>query len=258
MSAVTWGSLSKAQDDPETIEECINRLILAHNEAETSHQGTGQSLESHKNSEEIDHRDYSLVEKIIKRGLFSQFNASIPIQSSDAFYINAYESGFFPAGAWIATSGDAHNQARLYSKRFSPLAAIFDKSPKLGMTIKFDTNDNITANFGMGDRGVWNYGPFVGFLHSGGNLYSRVTDEDGLNASYEEITGIDMTNWNTFVVEYTYGVGAKFYVNDVLKSTLNNSLPDISSGCPFFVELTTRESAAHEVFVKPFSFSQNN
>ena len=41
MSIPVWGLLEKGQTDPETIEEAIARLILAHNEDEESHLGSG-------------------------------------------------------------------------------------------------------------------------------------------------------------------------------------------------------------------------
>ena len=50
-----WGSLEKAQDDDETIEQAITRLILEHEADPTAHLGSGESLEQHKTSEVIDH-----------------------------------------------------------------------------------------------------------------------------------------------------------------------------------------------------------
>jgi len=47
MANPVWGLLAKAQDDDETIEEAIARLIDEHNEDEESHLGSGQSLQSH-------------------------------------------------------------------------------------------------------------------------------------------------------------------------------------------------------------------
>ena len=61
MALPTWGMLAKGQDDPETIEEAIARLIAAHNADENSHLGEGESLQSHKASAIIDHVAGSLV-----------------------------------------------------------------------------------------------------------------------------------------------------------------------------------------------------
>lgn len=61
MPAQTWGQLAKSQDDDETIEEAIARLIAEHNEDEESHLAEGQSLQSHKAAEIIDHLAGSIV-----------------------------------------------------------------------------------------------------------------------------------------------------------------------------------------------------
>jgi len=55
MAVLNWGDLTKSQEDDETIEEAIARLIVAHNDNEESHLATGQSLQSHKAAEIIDH-----------------------------------------------------------------------------------------------------------------------------------------------------------------------------------------------------------
>lgn len=61
MSITNWGELTKALDDPETIEEAIERLIGAHDENVDAHLGANGSLLSHKASEIIDHLAESVV-----------------------------------------------------------------------------------------------------------------------------------------------------------------------------------------------------
>lgn len=68
MSSVTWNLLPKSQDDPETIEQAIARIVDEHNENEEAHLDTGQSLQSHKASEIIDHVAESIIEDKIKDG----------------------------------------------------------------------------------------------------------------------------------------------------------------------------------------------
>jgi len=58
---ITWGQLPKSQIDPERIEEAIARMIKEHNEDESAHLGPGQSLQSHKASEIIDHAVKSIL-----------------------------------------------------------------------------------------------------------------------------------------------------------------------------------------------------
>src|SRR4030067_2373187 len=61
MANVTWGLLSKNQEDPKTTEEAIDRIVEEHNEDEEAHLSAGQSLQSHKASEIIDHLARSIV-----------------------------------------------------------------------------------------------------------------------------------------------------------------------------------------------------
>lgn len=66
-----WGLLPKSAVDNETIEEAIARLIAVHLAAETAHLGTGESLQSHKASEIIDHIAGSIIEDKIGTGEIS-------------------------------------------------------------------------------------------------------------------------------------------------------------------------------------------
>ena len=68
MPTETWGMLAKSAVDDETIEEAIARLILAHNEDETAHLDTGQSLQSHKAAAIIDHLALSIIEDKLENG----------------------------------------------------------------------------------------------------------------------------------------------------------------------------------------------
>ena len=61
MANPTWGMLAKGQGDDETIEQAIERLIAEHEADEEAHLGAGQSLQSHKASEIIDHLAESIV-----------------------------------------------------------------------------------------------------------------------------------------------------------------------------------------------------
>jgi len=68
MAQLTWGMLEKSMFDPEKIEEAIARIVNEHNENEEAHLAEGQSLQSHKASEIIDHAVNSIVADKIKEG----------------------------------------------------------------------------------------------------------------------------------------------------------------------------------------------
>lgn len=68
MAVTIWGLLSKSQVDNEKIEEAIARLIAAHEVDESAHLEAGESLQSHKAAEVIDHAVQSIIEDKIKDG----------------------------------------------------------------------------------------------------------------------------------------------------------------------------------------------
>ena len=88
MSDPNWGMLSKAQDDSETIEEAIARLVAVHNADEEAHLAVGQSLQSHKASEIIDHLAASIIEDKIGDGEISLQK----LTATHRIIISAFES----------------------------------------------------------------------------------------------------------------------------------------------------------------------
>jgi hypothetical protein len=58
---VVWGQLPKAQDDPTTIDDAISAAIVAHEADPTAHLGAGESLETHRANDIIDHPAQSVV-----------------------------------------------------------------------------------------------------------------------------------------------------------------------------------------------------
>jgi hypothetical protein len=55
MSTDVWGLLPKSQDDDETIEEAINRLISAHEADPEAHTGENEAIAVHRENDIIDH-----------------------------------------------------------------------------------------------------------------------------------------------------------------------------------------------------------
>lgn len=71
MPSQNWGDLTKSQVDDELVEEAITRLVEVHNNNEEAHLAVGQSLQSHKAFEIIDHLAGSIVEDKIGDGEIS-------------------------------------------------------------------------------------------------------------------------------------------------------------------------------------------
>lgn len=61
MSIETWGLMPKSQEDNETIEEAIDRIVAEHEAEPTAHTGEGESLAAHRENEVLDHLEGSVV-----------------------------------------------------------------------------------------------------------------------------------------------------------------------------------------------------
>lgn len=116
MANPNWGMLAKSQDDAETIEEAIARLISAHNEDSEAHLSEGGSLQSHAASEIIDHlADSIIADKISDRTVspeklnFSKFSIIPSFESLDCYGISKTGTGanvaLYGGGCVIITCG---------------------------------------------------------------------------------------------------------------------------------------------------------
>jgi len=61
-------------------------------------------------------------------------------------------------------------------------------------------------------------------VDAAGALYGH-TSSAGVGHTETPITGVTLTNWNVFRIEFNGGTDVKFYVNGVLKATNNTNLP---------------------------------
>ena len=69
--AETWGSLAKDQSTSTTIDQAIASAISAHEADPTAHLGAGESLQSHKANEVIDHPALSVVDDKVRIDKYS-------------------------------------------------------------------------------------------------------------------------------------------------------------------------------------------
>jgi hypothetical protein len=65
-------------------------------------------------------------------------------------------------------------------------------------------------------------------VDSSRNLYAHTAN--GTTGTLVPITGIDLTNLNTYRIEYYPSVGANFFVNGTLEATLTTTTPDSNVG----------------------------
>jgi len=239
MPTTNWGMLAKSQTDSETIEEAIARLITAHNANADSHLATGQSLQSHKASAIIDHLALSIVEDKIGDG-------EISLQKLTALkrvILSAFESldGWATFGNVILDFANVKIYTDTVLNAYSGMTAVptnwtgldWDKECFWQSTVKLLSISAVQAYFGLG--GTDHIGGFssAGFYVDDGDLYCYHAVDSGGGYSYttEQITGITLTNWNTFRILFNPTAGTlKFYVNGVLEHTFDSSLPTSDTG----------------------------
>jgi len=259
MSNPVWGMLAKSQTDPETIEEAIVRLIAAHEADAESHIGTGKSLENHKSAVTLDHPVESIAPNKLEQNFFQKMVLVGSFQSLDGYDFLASESDFNAAGVWLTTSRVLNNIAYLVTKHVSSLDADFDKNPILEFESKVLIQDAAEVYLGLGDMFLNMSGPFIGFKFASGNVYAIITDENGDEVASELVGSWAGTDFYRFRIEYFKGVGAKLYINNSLVSTLNNTTPDGDVSSYFCCYLKTLSTGfGPEVYLKPFSYQQNN
>lgn len=113
----------------------------------------------------------------------------------------------------------------------------FSKNPYFQTSVKLSSSTNQTAYFA---NGAYDSDGF-GFKISNGTLYSYTVVNDIEYTT--EITGITLTNWNTYKAVYDSGTDIKFYVNNVLKVTTTTNLPTDPNGAERFRYRITNTAA---------------
>ena len=87
----TWGDLPKSQEDPTTVDQEIDAKIQNHLDDPDAHLEAGQSLQSHKASEIIDHLARSIVTDKIAHGAVTAYEGDSTIKIGDC--VVATENG---------------------------------------------------------------------------------------------------------------------------------------------------------------------
>ena len=238
MTVTNWGLLAKSADDVETIEEAINRLILAHNENENSHLDVGQSLQSHKASAIIDHLASSVVadkfsgiQKIIQCNFESLDRFSVV--NSGAYVYSAWPSLVVETGAVIDSS------YKLFSNVLPMAILDFSRNPLFQANIYLSSIDDVYAYWYWGNTiSIGGYPPLAfGFRVYLGALQAVIL----IDSTYylADISGVTVTTSHTYrAIIRSADLEIDFYVDNVLKATVGYpSNPAISGNAlSFFVQ----------------------
>lgn len=259
----TWGTVPKSQTDPNTIDEEIDDKIQDHLDDPDAHIEAGQSLQSHKASEIIDHIASSIVADKIK-----DFEVYVEKLTSNKLHfwpaLESLDAWYYPTGDYFSTllylgsvkiSVLDYDAETTYLTSYYALSVINfgTKNPIFETLLSFSHNTSQTAYFGAGDPAT----DFFGFKVSNGTLYACVVINS--NEYTTEISGITITSLHTYRAVQTSATNILFYVDGVLKHTesthVNRSL---NQDVVFYYKLTTTSANTRSIVIADCRYIQDN
>ena len=189
MSVETWGLMAKSQEDAETIEEAIDRIVAVHEAEPEAHTGEGESLAAHRENEVVDHLQGSVLadkQTMTETILRSNF------QSLDGWVVtgNAVVDGF---GALVISieSGDVEDSGILASPQvpLNFLNSAFDMLFQVFGRIQIDDDDfNGVLGF-LSTSSTTSTG--FGFVVENGVLYGHA--KSGTTQNRTSAISVDLT-----------------------------------------------------------------
>jgi len=232
MAEPNWGLLEKSQADDQTIEEAIAEKIQDHEDDSDAHLETGESLQSHKASEIIDHAALSIVEdKLADQAVagnklkYDKILVETMWESLDNWTQYTYGSGvihdylgelYLRTGTTINSISDVH--AEVFNEGY---ATRMNKNPRFMCVV---TIDQITDQEIYLVAGSYPDCAF-GFKIVNGTLYA-VHIKAGSEYTTDISSGITLTDQHRYKAIYTSGEKIEFYIDDVLKATHSSNLPE--------------------------------
>jgi len=232
----TWGLLPKSQVDDETIEEAINRIVQEHNEDETAHLGAGQSLQSHKTSEIIDHVVASIITDKIA-------DFAVDISKIAQFNKKLFHASLETKDCWTVTGGGGLdvNAGEFDFHTGNVLNSYIEAIANPGLLVHFNKKSIFQAVFQM-----IIYGNMEMYIIAGTRLKDEPEDQaygfkivnTTIYAFHSKTNGSSTTEYTTAIatlsdhVDHVYraefdpATGIKFYIDGVLLATHTTNLPD--------------------------------
>jgi hypothetical protein len=248
----TWGLLPKSQIDNELIEEAIARLILEHNEDETAHLGTGQSLQSHKASEIIDHLARSIVFDKISG---SQMIYNTQFENSAVFSVVGTPVFEFPGFTHSPASGGYASRDHVYINcEDKSLVFDFTKDMIFQFAFQCDSIATSTFRFLINALGSCNVERNFGLTISDGVAKFFFAETDGDNPVY--------LDWSAFAAATYYVVRFKYvaadqkvyiYINNTLLGSL--TCPNPASSDYLYIHFAAWNTTVGQIVASVSNFS---
>jgi len=218
MAEPTWGQLKKAQDDDTTIDQAIAAAIATHEADPDAHTGAGESLETHKSQEVVDHPAGSILgDKITSKELmvFTGFD------SLDGWttFGNVSLEGF--SFVEIRETQGETNLSRLYSQFLADTDFFKTTQDAVIQSVFYINNPQYEKFFLI-------FGGYISDSEISGFGF-RIIDNEvkgffgfGTNINYSADLSINPALIHVYRAEYVATTEqVKFYIDGVLKATLN-------------------------------------
>ncbi len=286
--SLTWEHIPKNAEDPETIEQAIQRIIQEHNNDSESHLLEGQSLQSHKASEIIDHLAESIIadklanDSVTESALANDSVSSDKIQDDSIIdqKVKLFDLGrdkikfkglyvrpsFDASDNWTIHWGSGSISTEIGSLRIATPSKTDDynltvslsgiiplafgtKKIHYGSVHRMNSTANVEAWFGIGN-GV-EFDPLEKRF-----IGFRYDSANKLYAvwvnsgaeSSQQIACPTMTNINEFNWLYSPGEKIEFFVNDMLLHTATTNLPTASPPDVFFMYYLRNKTNSFRTF----------
>jgi len=245
-----WGLMPKSQDDPETIEEAITRIVGEHNDNNTAHAGTGQSLDVHRQSEVLDHLALSIVADKIASGqlsidkmsyerFFTQLDFSL--FNDTANFTNSFGG---PLYGEISNTGTTNTWYGGYFGGDQQYNLLGDptKNPTFRIRCVISNETYQEAYFGIGD--------FLGDSALGFKLDNGVAKGVWWDTDTTEhlitLSGVDVSIPHNYSVIVDNGVAVRWLVDGAVVHTLSWPANIIFTGGNVGISAYTRHTTAGE------------
>lgn len=260
MPAVNWGMLEKSQVDPETIEEAIARLIAEHNEDEEAHLDAGQSLQSHKASEIIDHVVDSIIADKIHPGSVTPEKLSLVyfgafFDSLDGYYVSAGAALDTNLGCVRLTTAAVTDDYQYIFKflEYRPSVFSWDKERRFETTFLLNSVDNVRVRLQTGRQEQYRH---IGFYIENDSLKGSVGD--GNNETTVVLQTISASTKYAVLAVLTPGVKCEFYVNGTKKAEITSGLPSGATSTEYLsvFQLITKNDVSKALDLSYFDLRQ--
>jgi hypothetical protein len=215
MSTEVWGLMPKSQEDSETVEQAISRIVEQHNDDPTAHLGAGQSIAVHRAQDIIDHKAGSIL---ADKWTYSEQEFSTTFENLSAFYTLGTASELWPGFTLEPTGAGYANRGEVQIDGESGQLEIdFAREQLLQVIFNADIASDGQVIFGLFSESVSSIKKGFGVEINGTTM--------NFFASNEAVNSFHTLNYPAFEALKTYVV-RMFYspIDDVISCFVNGSL----------------------------------